>query len=80
MTSLPVTQARSKLHQLLDEAAGSHEPIQISRERSNAVLVSEADCRSIQEALYLISIPGMRDSIRKSMAEPFGKASTTPGW
>lgn len=80
MTSLPVTQARSKLHQLLDEVADSHEPIQITGERSNAVLVSEADWRSIQETLYLISIPGMRDSIRKSMAEPLGKASTMPGW
>jgi prevent-host-death family protein len=80
MTSLPVTQARSRLYQLLDEAADSHEPIQITGKRSNAVLVSEDDWRSIQETLYLISIPGMRDSIRKGMAEPLAKASTKPGW
>jgi antitoxin YefM len=80
MTSLPVTQARSKLYQLLDEAADSHEPIQITGKRSNAVLVSEDDWRSIQETLYLLSIPGMRDSIRKGMAEPLGKSSTKPGW
>ena len=80
MTSLPVTQARSKLYQLLDEAAESHEPIQITGKRSNAILVSEDDWRSIQETLYLLSIPGMRDSIRKGMAEPLGKASTEPGW
>ena len=80
MTSLPVTQARSKLYQLLDEAADSHEPIQITGKRSNAVLVSEDDWRSIQETLYLISIPGMRDSIRKGMAESLGKTSTKPGW
>jgi prevent-host-death family protein len=80
MTSLPVTQARSRLYQLLDEAADSHEPIQITGKRSNAVLVTEDDWRSIQETLYLLSIPGMRDSIRKGMAEPLSKASTKPGW
>ena len=80
MTSLPVTQARSRLYQLLDEAADSHEPIQITGKRSNAVLVSEGDWRSIQETLHLISIPGMRDSIRKGMAEPLSKASSKVGW
>ena len=80
MTSLPVTRARSRLYQLLDEAAESHEPIQITGKRSNAVLVSEDDWRSIQETLYLISIPGMRDSIRKGLAEPFSKTSANPGW
>ncbi len=80
MTSLPVTQARSRLYQLLDDAADSHEPIQITGKRSNAVLVSEEDWRSIQETLYLVSIPGLRDSIRKGMAEPLGKTSTKPGW
>ena len=73
MTSIPVTKARSKLYQLLDAVAGS-------RERSNAVLVSEEDWRSIQETLYLMSIPGMRDSIRKRMAEPLKKALKKPGW
>ena len=80
MTSLPVTQARSRLYQLLDEAADSHEPIQITGKRSNAVLVSEEDWRSIQETLHLVSIPGMRDGIRKGMAEPLSKASSKPGW
>jgi antitoxin YefM len=80
MTSFSVTKARSKLYQLLDAAAGSHEPIQITGKRSNAVLISEEDWHSIQETLYLLSIPGMRSSIRKGMAEPLRKASTKPGW
>lgn len=80
MTSLPVTQARARLYQLLDEAADSHEPIQITGKRSNAVLISEADWRSIQETLHLVSIPGMRDSIRQGMAEPLAKTSAKPGW
>lgn len=80
MTSMPVTQARSKLYRLLDDASASHEPIQITGKRCNAILVSEADWRSIQETLYLVSIPGMRASIRKGMAEPLAKASKNPGW
>ncbi len=80
MTSLPVTQARSKLYQLLDEAAASHAPIQITGKRSNAILISEDDWRSIQETLYLLAVPGMRESIRKGLAEPLDKAFTHPGW
>ena len=57
-----------------------HEPIQVTGKRSNALLVSEEDWRSIQETLHLVSIPGMRDSIRKGMAEPLSKASSKPGW
>lgn len=80
MTSFPVTQARSRLYQLLDEAAESHEPVKITGKRSNAVLISEDDWRSIQETLFLVSIPGIRESIRKGMTEPLSKASTSPGW
>ena len=80
MTALPVTQARARLYQLLDEAAEFHGPIQITGKRSNAVLVNEDDWRSIQETLHLLSIPGMRNSIRQGMAEPLGKISTQPGW
>lgn len=80
MTSIPVTQARSKLYQLVDDAAASHEPVQITGKRSNAVLVSEDDWRSIQETLYLLSIPGMRESIRKGLREPLSKSKTELSW
>jgi PHD/YefM family antitoxin component YafN of YafNO toxin-antitoxin module len=36
-----VSEARAKLYWLLDEAATSHEPIQIPGKRNSAVLVSE---------------------------------------
>ena len=75
MTSLPVTRARSRLNQLLDEAAVSNEPILITGKRSNSVLVNEDYWRSIQETLYLVSIPGMRESIQKGMTEPLSNTS-----
>lgn len=73
MTTLTASQARARLYNLLDQAASSHEPIQITGKRVNAVLVSEDDWRSIQETLYLVSIPGMRASIRKGLMEPVAK-------
>jgi prevent-host-death family protein len=80
MTSLPETKARTKLRQLMVETADSHEPIQITTTRGNAVLISEDDWRSIQETLHLLAIPGMRESICKGMREPLSKASKNPGW
>jgi antitoxin YefM len=63
MKTLTATQARKELYRLLDEASETHEPIQITGKRTNAVLISEDDWRSIQETLYLSSIPGMQESI-----------------
>ena len=80
ITSLPETQARTKLRQLMVETADSHEPIQITGRHGNAVLISGAYGRSIEETLHLLAIPGMRESIRKGMREPLSKASKNPGW
>jgi PHD/YefM family antitoxin component YafN of YafNO toxin-antitoxin module len=44
------------------------------------VLVSEDDWRSIQETLHLLSIPGMRESIREGMNEPVDECGEEPGW
>jgi len=80
MTTLTASQARSMLYKLLDKAALSHEPIQISGKRHNAVLISEDDWRSIQETLYLLSIPGMRESIRKGLKTPIKECSRKLTW
>ena len=80
MTSVSLKNARSKLSQLLDETSASHKPIQITGKKSNAILLSEEDWRSIEETVYLLSIPGMRESIRKGMNEPLSKSFRNPGW
>jgi len=80
MTTIKATEARANLYKLLDQAGESHEPIQITGKRSNAVLISEDDWRSIQETLYLLSIPGMRESIRKGLKTPVKRCSEKPGW
>lgn len=72
--------ARANLCGLLDEAADSHEPILITGKRSAAVLVSEQDWRSIQETLNLLSVPGMRKSIREGMKSPLAQCKQTLRW
>ncbi len=80
MTTISATDARSKLHKLLDQARESSEPILITGKRGNAVLVSEDDWRAIQETLHVLSVPGMRESIREGMVEPVDECSEEPGW
>ncbi|HOY09635.1 MAG TPA: type II toxin-antitoxin system Phd/YefM family antitoxin [Candidatus Omnitrophota bacterium] len=80
MTTLTVSQARAILYKLLDKTAESHEPIQITGKRNNAVLVSEEDWRSIKETLYLLSIPKMRDSIRKGLKTSLEDCSEELSW
>lgn len=80
MPTLNATEARSKLYGLIDETTASHEPVIIKGKRGNAVLISEEDWRSIQETMYLLTIPGMRKSIRDGLATPVENCTREPGW
>ncbi len=80
MTILNATEARSKLYSLIDEAAETHQPIVITGKRNNAVLVSEEDWNSIAETLYLLSVPGMRESIKEGMKEDLSESSKELDW
>ena len=70
MNILTASEARANLYRLIDESAASHEPVVIKGKRSTAVLVSAEDWASIQETLYLTSIPGMRESILGGLKAP----------
>ncbi|MCK4809785.1 MAG: type II toxin-antitoxin system Phd/YefM family antitoxin [Candidatus Omnitrophica bacterium] len=80
MTTLTASEARVRLYKLLDKAAESHEPIQITGKRHNAILIAEEDWRAIKETLYLLSIPGMRESIRQGLKNPLKKCSKKLKW
>ena len=73
--TLKASEARAGLYGLLDEAAASHEPILITGKRANAILISEDDWRSIQETIFLVSIPGMKKSIIQGLKTPVNKCS-----
>ena len=80
MRVISATKAREQLYRLLDEVARDSEPVYISGPRSTGVLISEADWRSIEETLYLQSIPGMAESIKAGMAAPLEECDEDPGW
>jgi antitoxin YefM len=68
MTTLTASEARASLYRLIDEASINHQPVVITGKRHNAVLVSADDWASIQETMYLLSVPGMRESIREGLS------------
>lgn len=77
---LTASEARANLYRLIDETNESHQPVLISGKRSSAVLVSAEDWSAIQETLHLLSVPGMRESIKKGMAEPLGRSARELKW
>ena len=80
MHILNATEARARLYSLIDEAASTHQPIVITGKRGNAVLISEDDWNAISETLYLMSIPGMRESIKEGMETDVSDCSEDLDW
>lgn len=80
ITPITASDARADLYRLIDQTAESHQPILIAGKRSSAVLVAAEDWQAIQETLYLLSVPGMRESIKAGMAEPLGKSAKAVVW
>jgi antitoxin YefM len=77
---VPVNEAKQQLEDLIDSVSQSHQPIMIAGLNGNAVLLSETDWASVQETLYLLSIPGMRESIREGMATPIEDCDRELKW
>lgn len=80
MATLTASKARTNLYRLIDDASSTHEAIVITGKRTNAVLVSEDDWKAIQETIYLLSIPKMRESIRQGLKTSVKECSKDPGW
>lgn len=80
MAAITASDARARLFRLIDETAESHEPVLITGKRNNAVLLSEADWSGVQETLHLLSIPGMRESVRAGMAMPVAACEDDLDW
>ena len=80
MQTLKASVARANFYRLIDETAESHQPITISGKRSSAVLISSKDWGAIQETLFLLAVPGMRESIKEGMAEALTESATELDW
>ncbi len=80
MTAVSATTARAKLYRLIDQVNQESEPLTITGQRGNAVLVGEDDWRAIQETLFLASVPGFTESIRAARAEGVDSGSEDLDW
>jgi prevent-host-death family protein len=80
MDTVFATEAGSRLYGLIDETAAAHKPVLIKGQRNNAVLISEEDWNAIQETLYLLSVPGLRESIHEGMNTPIEECDQELGW
>jgi len=80
MPVMTATEARAALYSLLDDVAASHEPVLITGKRNNAILIAEEDWRAITETLFLLSIPGMRESIVEGMQTPVAECVDEVEW
>lgn len=80
MQTLTASEARANLYRLIDQAAESHQPIAISGKRTSAVLISSEDWQAIQEILFVLAVPGMRESIKQGIAEPLKSSATELKW
>ena len=80
MTTVNVSEARANLYKFIDDASVSHEPVVITGKRGNAVLLAESDWNAIDETLYLLSVPGMRESVLEGMRENIEDTSTELEW
>ena len=80
MPTLTASEARANLYRLIDQTAESHEPILIMGKRGSAVLLAEEDWKATQETLFLLSVPGMRESLKEGMAEPLVQSAQQLDW
>ncbi|MDO9005088.1 MAG: type II toxin-antitoxin system Phd/YefM family antitoxin [Aquabacterium sp.] len=80
MQTLTASEARANLYRLMDETAESHQPITITGKRHDVVLLAAEDWQAIQETLHLLSVPGMRESIKEGMAESVEDSAKELDW
>lgn len=80
MAMIPINEAKQRLQDLIDSVSQSHQPLVIAGKSSNAILLSEADWLAIQETLHLLSIPGMRESIKAGLATPIAECDQDLDW
>lgn len=70
MTNTNITNFRKNLFEYINQAVEYNDVVNVSTKNGNAVIMSEEDYNSLMETLYLVSIPGLKNSILKSAEEP----------
>jgi len=77
---IAASKARADFFSLINETATSHEPILITGKHHNAIMISQEDWNALQESLFLMSIPTMKESIIEGMNTPIDECSEDLEW
>jgi prevent-host-death family protein len=80
MATVSATAFRQDIFGLLSETIRDSRPLTVTTKEGNAVVLSEDDYNALQETLYLVSMPGMREKIREGMATPLSDCVADDGW
>ncbi len=80
MKTLSATAARDNIYALIESVSTEHQPVHITSKRAHAILIGEEDWRAIQETLYLLSIPNMRESIKQGIETPLSDCDEHLDW
>ncbi|SHF05226.1 prevent-host-death family protein [Thermoanaerobacter uzonensis DSM 18761] len=82
MKTMPVTKVRQNIYKIIEQVRENSEPIQITSRKGNAILISEEDWNAIQETLYLLSVPNLKESIMDADKTPLDewKDEEDLGW
>ena len=80
MKQVQLKDAQENFDQIFEDVLMTGEPVQILKETGSAILVSEEVWRGMTETLHLVSIPGVRETIRSGMREPIADTKTGLDW
>jgi antitoxin YefM len=80
METISADKFRENIFNLIEEVSLEDYPIKITGKKKNAILISEDHWNSLQETMYLLSIPGMKESILEAKNEPTENCSTKLPW
>ena len=73
MEAITINQNNDNINSLVNQTLNDNQPILLKGETGNAVLISESEWNSIQETLYLTSIPNMVESIKEGGKTPLSE-------
>jgi antitoxin YefM len=70
MQTLPISKVKDRLNDLVDAASITHEQVTITKNGTPAaVLIGMDEWESLQETLFWLSQPGIRESIGAAMSD-----------
>ena len=80
MKQVKLKDLQENLEQIFEDVLVTGEPVEIVKETGNAILVSEEVWRGMTETLNLVSIPGVRETVRSGLRVPITDTKTGLDW